>query len=343
MRVTERILITGAQGFVGRFLVAQLLEGDDDVKILGVGRSVRSDTFTHDISVGGRRLRAPLTSALECAARDRRYTYISADIRAAEQIGPIVTQFRPAYVYHLAAGLRDDDPGHLFGTNVQGTIAVLEAVKRVDEPSCVVLGSSGSVYGAASHVPIAEDERCEPRDIYAASKLASEHVARITLDSTRVTLTIARIFNIVGPGQEERHAVGRFASQVAAIASGSAQERLEVGDLSTTRDFIDVRDVAGALIALAKQGQSGIYNVGSGVETQIASILEVLLGAVNLGGMRIERRYARASDIPRLVADIGKLRSVYRPSFSLDRMVRDVLEYYLALPVTSDGAKHIGS
>lgn len=336
----ERVLVTGAQGFVGRFLVAELLRERRDLRIIGTGRSAQSNFFTHDVTRGNERIRAPLTPELRAAQRDKRYEYVSADIRDPGETGALLERLRPQIVYHLASGLRDDDPGHLFGTNVLGTIALLEAVKRCDETACVVLGSSGSVYGAVNRVPIGEDEACEPRDHYAASKLASEHVARITLASSAVRLVSARIFNIAGPGQEERHAVGRFASQVAAIASGAAAPRVEVGDLTTTRDFVDVRDVARSLIALA-EAESGIYNVGSGVETRISEILEVLLRVAGLDGrVQIEQRYTRAADIPRLVADIGRLRRAgYAPSYSFERTVRDVFEYYCGLPAPSDRAE----
>lgn len=339
----ERILVTGAQGFVGRFLVAELLHDDPRVQILGIGRSKQCDAFTHDITLARERIRAPLTPSLQAAQRDPRYEYVSADIRASAQVSAILERFRPQQVYHLASGLRDDDPQHLFGTSVLGTIALLDAVKACTETACVILGSSGSAYGAARRIPIPEDELCEPRDYYAASKLSSEHVARVTLASSPIRLVIARIFNIVGPGQEERHAVGRFASQVAAITSGAAPRHMEVGDLSTTRDFIDVRDVAAALIALAQHAEAGVYNVASGIETRISEILDILLRAADLEGrVRIEHRYTRAADIPRLVADISRLRgSGYAPVYGFERMVSDVYDYYSRLFTFLNRSEHI--
>jgi GDP-4-dehydro-6-deoxy-D-mannose reductase len=330
--MTTRVLITGSQGFVGRYLVAALLASDPKIRILGVGRSQPCSTFTHSVTLPSVRIPAPLPAGMGRIASDRRYEYVRGNIRDRTAMRAILREFRPDVIFHLASGLRDDAPHHLFGTSVEGTIGFLESVQETASGlRALVIGSSGSVYGAPARLPVAEEDPCEPRDFYAVSKLAEEQVSRILSRERGLPLVVGRIFNIVGPGQDERHVAGRFAAQLTAIAAGTTAAHVKVGDLSTTRDFIDVRDVADALIVLAARGEPGnVYNVASGVETQISTVLDVLVRVGGLGdAIEIESAYSRASDTPRVVADIGRLRAAgYQPSVPLAKSLSDVLEYY---------------
>ncbi len=329
-----RALVTGAQGFVGRYLVAELLASREAIRVVGVGRSTARATFTHTVTWRSTGVPAPLPPALQSAARDARYAYQPVDIRDRAAFGRILRAFRPDVIFHLASGLRDDAPHHLFGTNVEGTIDVLESAAEAGLQTCsTVIGSSGSVYGWPGRLPIPEEERCDPRDFYAVSKLAQEHAARIVARERRLPIVIARIFNVVGPGQDERHVAGRFAAQIAGIVADNDQAPMRVGDLSTTRDFIDVRDVARALALLARRGAPGrTYNVASGLETPVSRILELLVDAAGLAGtLRLEAAYRRVSDTPRVVADVAQLRDAgYHATVTLDQSLRDVLAYYTA-------------
>ena len=266
----SRYLITGGQGFVGRYLVAHLLDTDRHADILAVGRSTRDDrTFTHPVRWGGRTLLAPVPTPLRLPLRQSaQYRYQAVDIRDGPAVRTLLRTFAPDVVFHLAAGLRDDPPEHLFRTNVEGTIALLEALaESAIGVQKLVLGSSGSVYGAppAGMPVIDEDARCAPLDLYAVSKLASEYASRILTRQYTIPAVWARLFNLVGPGQDERHVCGRFAAQVTAIARDVSPPLIDVGDLTPTRDFIDVRDVAAVLLTLATHGRPGdVYNVQVG-------------------------------------------------------------------------------
>jgi nucleoside-diphosphate-sugar epimerase len=325
-------LVTGAQGFVGRYLVAELLASYPDLRIVGVGRSQPCGTFTHPITWQGARIVAPLPLDIRFDFSNARYQYLPADIRDRAALLPILSEFRPDLIFHLASGLRDDPPHHLFGTSAEGSINFLESIHEAAlNPRSIVIGSSGSVYGLSLHLPITEESPCEPRDFYAVSKLAQEHVSRILARERQLPVIVARIFNIVGPGQDERHVAGRFGAQIAAIAAGASKPRLHIGELSTTRDFIDVRDVARALVVLARRGVPGsIYNVASGIEMPVLEILEGLIRAANLHDiLKTETTYSRASDIPRVVADITRLRAAgYNAAVTLQRSLSDVLDYY---------------
>ena len=334
----SRYLITGGQGFVGRYLVAHLLDTDRHADILAVGRSTRDDrTFTHAVRWGGRTLLAPVPTPLRIPRRrSAQYRYEAVDIRDGPAVRLLLRMFAPDVVFHLAAGLRDDPPEHLFRTNVEGTIALLEALaESAIGVQKLVLGSSGSVYGAPSvgTMPVIdEDAPCVPLDLYAVSKLASEYASRILTRRYAIPAVWARLFNLVGPGQDERHVCGRFAAQIAAIARGVSPPLIDVGDLTPTRDFIDVRDVAAALLTLAAHGRPGdVYNVASGTETPIEHVLMITLRLAGLE-KRVEIRrgaYHRPADIPRHAGSVTRLAGLgVRRQYELERSLRDVLAYY---------------
>jgi GDP-4-dehydro-6-deoxy-D-mannose reductase len=237
--------------------------------------------------------------------------------------------------------LRDDAPEHLFRTNVEGTIALLEAVADADVAvERIVLGSSGAVYGetAAAQLPLREGLPCVPADLYSVSKLAAEQAARVVARVRGLSVSFARIFNVVGAGQDERHVVGRFASQLAAIAAGRRAPRVEIGDVTPTRDFIDVRDVAIALGMLADRAEpDAVYNVASGHETSIGEVLEHLVAISQLAG-RIElvRSYARPADLPRYVGDAARLTELgFAPRHSLPESLAAVYDYYVRVVAAS--------
>jgi nucleoside-diphosphate-sugar epimerase len=331
-----RTLVTGAQGFVGRYFAALALAEDPSAVVLGVGRSPRDDAvFTHRVRWGSAAVLAPVPPDLRARFAAGRYDYRAVDLRDRNAFAAVVREFAPDVVVHMASGLRDDDPAHLFGTNVVGALALVEAIaETAPDIERVVMGSTGGVYGAPQDggLPLAETARCEPVDLYSASKLASEHATRIAAQRTGVPLVWARLFNLVGPGQDERHVVGRFAAQAAAISRGLIRPVLEVGNLDATRDFIDVRDIASGVLQLAASGEPGLaYNVGSGVETRIRDVLDETLRAAGVREKTtIELLPPRAGDIPRHFADIGRMRRLgFKTRYAIEQSIADVVEYYV--------------
>jgi nucleoside-diphosphate-sugar epimerase len=331
--VTGRYFITGAQGFVGRYVVAHLLMRDRDVEVFGIGRSPADDShFTHPVHWGARALRAPLPPEITLG-HDGRYRYEIADLANQSVLRTMLRAFRPGFILHMAAGLRDDPIEHLFRTNVEGSVHLIEALISAGiSVQRVVFGSSGAIYGrsANTRLPLDEDTPCLPVDLYSVSKLASELVSRILTDRHGIPAVWARIFNIVGPGQDERHFCGKVAAQAAAIRSGLMPAKIEVGDLTPTRDFIDVRDVAAAIVLLAQRGKAGTaYNVASGVEATMARVLELAMELSELNGTVVENTYRRAADIPRAYANAARLMDLgFAPGYDLPRSMADLIDYY---------------
>ncbi|MFY9859341.1 MAG: GDP-mannose 4,6-dehydratase, partial [Candidatus Cybelea sp.] len=303
-------------------------------RVVGIGRSPENDThFTHCVSWGHSRCRAPLPSALVIPDKSR-YQYYVCSLNDNMELKKIAVSHQPRIVFNLAAALRDAAPTQLIETNVIGTINLLNVLGLIGDKPRLVLGSSGSVYGGNNSPRCRESDRCSPSEPYAVSKLASEQCATVLASSLNVDLVISRIFNIAGPGQDERHVCGMFAAQSVAVLTGAREPQIAVGDLTPARDFIDVRDVAEALVAVARFGAGGaIYNVASGFECVIGTILEKILKIAGVfGKVKVEQRYARRHDVSRQRADVRLLRSLgYRPQYTMDATLRDVVDYYKAL------------
>ena len=320
-----RVMVTGAQGFVGRHLVQRWLAADPDARVLGVGRSVRREGFTH---AAGRATEAPLPGGFE--DHGDRYAYCRGDVSERARLCELLLGFRPDVVIHLATVLRDGDPARLLQTNASGTAALLDAVAGSGVEARVVLGSTGAVYGRPQALPLAEDTPWGPPvNAYAVSRRAAEEVADVLAAAHGLSLCVARLFNPVGPGLHERHLPAWLARQVAEIAAGRGEPVIEVGPLDTTRDFVDVRDVADAIRAIALQDAPGVWNIASGRETPTQAILDGLVRAAGLQGrVEIRRQPRRPADVPRHVASVDKLCALVPPRFTLDDALGELLAWY---------------
>jgi nucleoside-diphosphate-sugar epimerase len=325
--MTQRYLVTGAQGFIGRHMVSHLLRHSLECAVLGVGRSPAQDShFNHTLSCGDHPVLAPLPEYLRTPGS--RYRYVSIDIASAD-FAVVVHEFRPTKVIHLAAQLRGTVDELIYQNNTRSTACLLNALARCDA-EFLLFASSGGVYGKQEHFPIDENVAVLPLDVYSRSKLASEDLVREFALQIGVPTAIARIFNVVGAGQDELHFAGRTASQIASILAHRAAPFVRVGPLSSSRDFIDVRDTCHALTLISESNHQGVYNVGSGVETLVGDLLGIFLDVSGLRKeVQIESDSTRTELVPRHVAKIGRLTNKgFAPERSLERICNEMLAYY---------------
>jgi GDP-4-dehydro-6-deoxy-D-mannose reductase len=334
--MTVRVLVTGAQGFLGRHVVAAWLRSGL-VDVCGAGRSTWSnETFTHELKWLDRRVRAPLPPILHHLPEDKRYRYASLDVADEEDCTALISDFRPQIIIHAAAALRDEAWPQLHRSNVQTLISLLRSIARYsgDVPRFVLV-SSGSVYGDVGEedLPIREDAACLPIDLYGVSKRTSEDIARILCRQLSVPLVIVRVFNLLGAGLQDRHLTASLARQIATIHLRLAPPVVAVGPLDTTRDFIEVGDAAKALVVIADRGTPGkVYNAASGRETPTIEIFQELLALCELAdSVEIRPLPRRPSDIRRVVADVSRMRNLgVTPVLRLRQALRDMLGYYTA-------------
>src|SRR4051794_28560500 len=263
-------LVTGGSGFLGRHLLGLL----DDREMPGI-----------EVSALGRR--AP--------AGRRAGTFIAADLDDPAELGRAIAETAPEVVFHLAGLTPPAAPGAFYRANTLATVHLLDALRAGLRPVRVVLAGSAAELGpvAAEDLPVDEEHPCRPAGSYGLSKwlaTAAGLAARPPLE-----VIAARIFNPIGPGLPTSQAFGRFAVRLA--EPGPDPLRLTVGDLDGRRDFVDVRDVARALIALADQGRPGrVYHVGSGRSHRVGDGLDRL---IHLSGRQVEVG-------PEVVAGLGR-------------------------------------
>jgi GDP-4-dehydro-6-deoxy-D-mannose reductase len=260
--------------------------------------------------------------------------------------GPAVVSalraFRPDLIIHSAAALRDDPLHELVASNIVSLANLLEGAAACDEPPRIVNVSSGSVYGPAGtdQLPLDETAICRPTDLYAATKRAGEDVARIVSAHRGLRIVHARVFNLVGPGLQDRHLSASLAGQAAGIALGLVEPVITVGPLQTTRDFIDVRDTANLVLDLGERGDDGTaYNVASGVEVPTQRIFDLLVRAGGIADrVQIRSQPGRSGEVERSYADITRLSDLgLSTRHGLENSLTDMFDYYVQY-VSSVGA-----
>jgi GDP-4-dehydro-6-deoxy-D-mannose reductase len=290
-----RALVTGAHGFVGHHLLAHLTASGDDV--VGVDR--------------------------EC------------DVTDAPSVLAVLESVRPEAIYHLAAltavGASWSNPVEYTRVNVLGTKNVLDAASDVVPTASVVLVSSADVYGVVrpEDLPLVESFRVAPANPYASSKVEAEHVAHDAVRARHQRVVIARPFNHVGPGQSTDFVVPAIVDRLLQALADGADE-IVVGDLSTRRDFSDVRDVIRAYRLLVERGVSGeVYNIASGVDVGLFDIAQRLVTAIAPHVRLVtDESLIRPVEVPVSCGSYEKIRRAtkWRPTIPLDTSLRDVIE-----------------
>jgi GDP-4-dehydro-6-deoxy-D-mannose reductase len=258
------------------------------------------------------------------------------DLRNALWVSDVVQEIQPDIAMHLAAwsdvGGSWQQPWTTYELNIQCQLNLLEALVRW-RPQCRTLViSSNEVYGLVrpEELPIKEDTPLRPNSPYGVSKVAQDMMGLQYWNSHRLPVIRARSFNHLGPGQSGEFAASAFARQVAEIEAGLRPPVVQVGNLSTRRDFSDVRDVVNAYWLLVTRGEAGeCYNVGSGRPSSIQVLLDTLL-ELSLAPVRVvvDPQRLRPSDVPCSYSDNRKLVAAtgWQPQIDLRTTLRDLLD-----------------
>jgi GDP-4-dehydro-6-deoxy-D-mannose reductase len=306
-----RVVVTGADGFVGGHLCQFLrLAGDEVIPWHGP--------------------REPERASLAGADGDR-----VVDVRNPKAMTTAMASEHPEAIIHLAAvssvAASHADPVLTFAVNTMGTLQLCLAAKALSPMPRVLLVSSGEVYGPTAPGELAtESSRLLPTSPYAASKVAAETIGLQFARSYGLEVVCARSFNHLGTGQAPGFAIPSFARQLAeARRRGEAAATIAVGNLEPVRDFLHVMDVVAAYRLLVQKGTTGeAYNVCSGQGRTIRSVLDEL---AKLSGISVEvyvdPKRLRPADIPHLAGDASKLRRLgWAPHLELSDALRDILQ-----------------
>jgi GDP-4-dehydro-6-deoxy-D-mannose reductase len=229
-------------------------------------------------------------------------------------------------------------PAETFAANATGVLNLLEAVLGQAPQAHVLCLSSADVYGmrGAEALPLSEDLRSQPITPYGVSKAAMELVCGQYERAHGMSVAVVRLFNLIGPGQSDRFVVPSFARQIAeAERAGKTELELSLGNRAATRDFVDVRDGARALLKLSRCRLSGTFNLCSGAGTTIGELSEELARQAGIPVRLCEKAdLKRPVDPPALVGDPCRLREAigFVPETPLARSLADLLDEWRARP-----------
>lgn len=308
----KKVLVTGADGFIGSHLVEALLAKGYQVRALSYYNSFNDWGWLEDI-------KSPNLEIVTGDVRDPNLCrHICRDIDT---------------VYHLAALIAIPysyiAPDSYVDTNIKGTLNMLQAARDCGV-SRIVVTSTSEVYGTAQYVPIDEKHPRQPQSPYSATKIGADALAKSFYNAFDLPVVIARPFNTYGPRQSARAIIPTIITQIAA-----GKKEIKVGDLTPTRDFNFVEDTAAGFIALGEapgiEGRE--INIATGTEVTMKETLETIAELMGGGVSYVvdpERLRPGKSEVFRLCGDNSVITSLtdWRPRFTLREGLQRCVDWF---------------
>jgi dTDP-glucose 4,6-dehydratase len=310
----KKVLITGADGFIGSHLTESLVREGYSVRAFVMYNSFNSWGWLDQVSVETK-------ESIEIFAGDIRDPHgVNDAMRGCDAVLHLAALIAIPYSYH--------SPDTYIDTNVKGTLNVLQAARALGVKR-VIHTSTSEVYGTAQFVPITEEHPLQGQSPYSASKIGADQLAYSFYSSFDLPVVIARPFNTYGPRQSARAVIPTVITQ---IANGAKQ--LKLGAITPTRDFSYVQDTVDAFIAALRSDNAlgEVVNFGSNFEISIADIVALIAEQMNAKieiTSDIERLRPAKSEVERLWADNSKAKNLFgwSPAFvGRDGLARGIQE-----------------
>lgn len=315
-----RALISGITGFVGSHLAEYLLANTD-----------------WDI-VGMCRWRSPLDniqSLIPEINKGGRVRIVYADLKDDIAVREAVEHANPTHVFHLAAQSYPKtsfaSPLDTLDTNIQGTVRLLDALRKLDAEIHVC--SSSEVYGRAKTIPITEDAPFHPASPYAVSKVGADLMARHYAEAYGMKIQVTRMFTHSGPRRGDVFAESSFAKQIAMIEAGMIPPVVKVGNLNSLRTIADVRDAVRAyhMLLTVNPTPGEYYNIGGSHTCTIGAILNTLLSmSESKIDVEVDPERLRPVDADLQVPDCTKFkeRTGWEPIVPFEQTMSGLLNYW---------------
>jgi GDP-4-dehydro-6-deoxy-D-mannose reductase len=291
-------LITGAGGFCARALACRL----EEERVVGSGRRA------------------------EPADGKGLDDYEQVDITDAGKMSDLVARVKPDWIFHLAGVFRSE-PVEIFRINFMGTVSLLEAARTEAPDARVVVVGSAAEYGIVQEadLPLTEETACHPKGAYGVSKHAVTLLALDYATRTGMKVVVARPFNAVGAGIPGQLVLGAVLRRVKdALLSG--RDRISIGNLDSSRDFVSVEDLADAYVRMVQADRWGdVFQLCSGKPVKIRSLVELALTfAPRPISLEIDSTLVRPTEIPVAYGSPKKAQDAFgfRPSVPLEDAVR---------------------
>lgn len=310
-----KVLVTGADGFIGSHLVEELIKRSYKVRAFVYYNSFNSWGWLDSLDKN-------LLSKIEVFA---------GDIRDPNGVREAMKDID--VVYHLAALIAIPfsyhSPDSYVDTNIKGTLNVLQAAKEF-KTQRILITSTSEVYGTAQYVPIDENHPYQGQSPYSATKIGSDRLAESFYRSFDMPITIVRPFNTYGPRQSARAIIPTIITQLLA-----GQEEIKLGSLTPTRDFNYVKDTVSGFIEIASSkatiGQE--VNIATQTEISVGELAQELIRQINpkakiiIDGIRLR---PENSEVNRLLGSNEKIKKLtnWTPSYSIEEGLKETIEFF---------------
>lgn len=314
----KKALITGITGFAGSHLAELLLK--DGHEVWGTTR--------------------PRSQAENLNSIKNKLHLEDADLLDSHSLYTIVSKIKPDYIFHLAAQSFVQSswasPANTMELNIVGSVHLFEAVRRAGLDSVIQIACSSEEYGLVydNELPIKETNPLRPQSPYAVSKVAMDYLGYQYFMSYGLKVIRTRGFNHTGPRRGEVFVTSNFAKQIAEIEKGKKEPVIEVGNLDSSRDWTDVRDMVKGYLVSVEKGEPGeVYNICSEKAVKIADMLDMLIAMSTVKNkIKIveDPTRMRPSDVPVLLGDCLKFRkrTGWRPEVPFEKTMEDLLNYW---------------
>ncbi len=311
----KKVLVTGADGFIGSHLVEELVKQ---------GQKVRAFVYYNSFNNWG---------WLDTLPREimNEIEVIAGDIRDPNGVRTAMKGID--VVYHLAALIAIPfsyhSPDTYVDTNIKGTLNVLQAGREL-ETQRILITSTSEVYGTAQYVPIDENHPFQGQSPYSATKIGADRLAESFYRSFDLPISIVRPFNTYGPRQSARAVIPTIITQLL-----SGIEEIHLGALSPTRDFNYVKDTVAGFLAIAKEKRTigEEINIASQQEISIGELAEELIRQINPQARIIcdeERLRPEKSEVNRLLGSNDKIMRLtnWKPSYSFTEGLKETIDFF---------------
>lgn len=313
--MSKKILVTGADGFIGSHLTEMLLEEGYDVKAFAYYNSFNSWGWLDTMP----------------KAKLNEIEVFTGDIRDTNGVRQAMKGINE--VYHLAALIAIPfsyhSPDSYVDTNIKGTLNVLQAAKDL-ELDRVLVTSTSEVYGTAQYVPIDENHPFQGQSPYSATKIGADRLAESFYRSFNLPVTIVRPFNTYGPRQSARAVIPTIITQ---LLSGKTE--IKLGTLTPTRDFNYVKDTARGFIEIAKSNKTigQEINIATQADISIGQLAEELIKQINPKAQIIcdeERIRPDKSEVNRLLGSNKKIMELtnWKPQYTFEQGIKETIEWF---------------
>ena len=310
----KKVLITGADGFIGSHLSEMMVAKGYHVKALAQYNSFNNWGWLENVNC---------KKEIEIIAGDIRDPYFCKTISKDIDI-----------IFHLAALIAIPfsyiAPNSYVETNIKGTLNICQAAKE-NEISRLIHTSTSEVYGTAKYVPIDEKHPLQPQSPYSATKISADSMVMSFYNSFDLPVTIARPFNTYGPRQSARAIIPTVITQIA-----SGKKEIKLGDTSPTRDFNYVEDCCRGFIMLAESDKTigEIINIGSNSEISIAETVKLIKELMSSDVTLIDdeqRKRPKKSEVFRLWCDNQKINKLvgYKPQVNIKDGLKKTIDWII--------------